>query len=77
MVLSGALSKQNQIISGTITKQNGTLSGVISRVSDHTVLTGREKPNQHPIEAITGLSDYIDALNNGFILYCGSATEVI
>lgn len=77
MNLSGNLSRQNRRISGTISKQNETLSGTLSQVSDHTILSGRDKPDQHPIEAITGLSAYINALEEGFILYCGTATEVI
>ena len=33
----------------------GKVSEVI--ISDHTKLTNRDQPNQHPIEAITGLSE--------------------
>lgn len=78
MNLSGTLSKQNQTLSGNISKQNQTLIGMISTIIlDHTKLTCRDAPDQHPISAITGLQEYIDALSNGFILYCGSATEVI
>ena len=31
--------------------------------SDHAMLTNRDQPDQHPIEAITGLGDAIDDLN--------------
>lgn len=33
-------------------------------ISDHNELTGKEKPNQHPISAITGLQEVLDGLEN-------------
>lgn len=75
--IKGNLSNLTGSLTGTLSGI-GTLSGYISQgVTSHDYLTGRDLPNQHPIEAITGLAEYIDALQNGFILYCGSATEVI
>ena len=41
---------------------------------EHDKLVNRDLPNQHPIEAITGLSDFIASLG---IIYCGTSTEVI
>ena len=57
---------------------NGTLAGyVIQGSTDHSKLTGRDLPDQHPMEAVTGLIEYINALEQGFVLYCGDASEVI
>ena len=41
---------------------------------EHDKLVNRDLPDQHPIEAITGLSDFIESLG---IIYCGTSTEVI
>ena len=54
----------NKSIAGTISKKTvgGTVvAGGGGGVSDHEKLTNRETPNQHPISAITNLSQVLDS----------------
>jgi hypothetical protein len=74
--LVGVLSEQ-ETLDGSLAGEETLYGSLTGNTNIHSELTGREQPNQHPIKAITGLSEYIDALQDGFILYCGSATEVI
>ena len=48
--------------------------------NDHNKLSNRDLPDQHPIPAITGLTEALAAkadLTDLSIIYCGTATEVI
>ena len=45
----------------------GTGGGGEGGVSDHALLTGRSKANQHPISAINGLNDKLIALDNDIV----------
>ena len=52
----------------------------ISYANDHSALRNRDLPDQHPISAITGLQEELDAKIGGLgttIIYCGTSTEVI
>lgn len=74
--ITGKLNAVGNMSGGIAIDYN--LGGELSRiVMDHADLTGRGEADQHPISAITGLSELTDGLTNGFILNCGSATEVI
>lgn len=75
--IAGTLSQTSGNIIGQLSVTSGQLSGALNSVSDHTKLTGRSEPDQHPISAITGLQAFTDALSDGFELYCGTSTEVI
>lgn len=46
----------------------------------HEKLKHRDYPDQHPIEAITGLREELDGkadLSDFSIIYCGTSTEVV
>lgn len=58
--ITGTLSQTSVSIAGKLSETSGQLSGSIARISDHTVLTGRDAENQHPIEAITNLEPELD-----------------
>lgn len=47
-------------ITGILSNTTQNVSGSLSSVSDHTRLTGREAPKQHPIDAINNLEDELD-----------------
>lgn len=72
--IKGTLSKTSVNISGHLSETSGQMTGVLSRVTtDHTVLTGRDADDQHPIKAITNLEPELDfrpnsALTNEDIL---------
>lgn len=58
-----------------------------AQTGDHSKLTNRDLPDQHPIESITGLREALDkkvapniedlGQNEVVIMDCGSSTEVI
>lgn len=53
--ITGTLSNTTASITGTLSGGQN-LTGTLSRVvTDHGSLTGRDAPEQHPIEAITNL----------------------
>lgn len=54
--LSGSISSGNNLASAAITSGSGT--------TDHSRLTNRSAPDQHPIESITGLRDELDSKLN-------------
>ena len=43
---------------------------------DHSKLTNRDLPNQHPIEAITGLREELDNISSGTGIYKGDTEPV-
>lgn len=71
--LSSMISGQSQPISiGAGGGSGGT--------SHHDELDHRDYPNQHPLSAIAGLTDALNAKVNTAdigIIYCGTSTEVI
>lgn len=59
MVDTHSLDGQTTI---NITSQSEVKQVNIRSSGDHEYLTGRNKPNQHPIESITGLQEVIEKL---------------
>lgn len=51
--LRGRISQQHQTLYGKIVNKGGV-------ITDHNLLNNRDLPNQHPIEAITGLQEALD-----------------
>lgn len=84
VVIGGEISLRNTIC-GEISLRNdidGDAGMVfIDRVENyHDRLQNRDLPDQHPMSAITGLTDALDSkvdLTDLSIIYCGTATEVI
>ena len=65
---NGYISKNNATISGTINNANarsigGSLTGGGGGSSDHKRLINKDAPDQHPIEAISGLQAELDKLD--------------
>lgn len=60
--ITGNLSSNTGSVTGSLTT-NGSMSGTLSAVvSDHTILTGRDAPNQHPITSVTNLEPALSVL---------------
>ena len=60
--ITGTLSNTTGSLSGSLSS-SGSLSGELSRaVGDHTILTGRDAPDQHPIASVTNLEPALSAL---------------
>lgn len=80
--LNGTLSGESNV-SGSL-NSTASVDGEINiptmvAIGDHERLTGRDKPNQHPIEAISGLKDILDHSlldTDVLIINCGTSTEV-
>ena len=55
MNLSGTLSSTTGSISGSLSAEAGVSGALSAAITSHGVLTGRDSPDQHPIDAITNL----------------------
>ena len=84
VVIGGEILLRN-VIDGETSLTN-TVDGdagmvFVNRIeNDHNKLINRDLPDQHPIPAITGLTEALAAkadLTDLSIIYCGTATEVI
>lgn len=79
--LVGVVESDGEVIG--VIESDGEIAAELESViyiNDHTKLHNRDKPNQHPIEAITNLRDELDAKiseSDISLIYCGTSTEVI
>lgn len=58
--ITGILSNTTQNVSGSLSQTSQSVSGSLNSVSDHTRLTGRDAPKQHPIDSINNLETELD-----------------
>ena len=83
IVIGGDLCLETHIDGETVldTCVNGCVGTFFNLgVTEHDKLANRELPDQHPIDAITGLRDILDhvlTIDAISVINCGTSTEVI